>query len=80
MQQQQMNISLDKTTSIICDECGESIFTEGVILRRASKFLTGTKQDAIIPIPVFVCANCGSVNEEFLPKDLINKLTKEEEQ
>ena len=74
-----MSISLEKTTSIVCEECSQSLFTEGVILRRASKFLTGTKQDAIIPIPVFMCAKCGNVNEEFLPKELVSKLAKEEE-
>jgi DNA-directed RNA polymerase subunit RPC12/RpoP len=65
--EQQLNISLDKTTSIFCEECGYQVFKEGVILRKASKFLTGTSQDAIVPIPVFACSKCGHVNEEFLP-------------
>ena len=73
--QQQLNISLDKTTSIVCDECNEGIFSEGLILRRASKFITGTKQDAIIPIPIFVCTNCRNVNQEFLPKELVKTIT-----
>jgi len=68
--EQQLNISLDKTTAASCDECGNEVFKEVVILRKASKFLTGTAQDALIPIPVFSCAKCGHINAEFLPKNL----------
>ena len=70
MSQQQMNISLDKTTGVTCDSCKNNIFQEGVMLRKASRFLTGTSQDALIPIPVFTCTKCGHVNDEFLPAQL----------
>jgi hypothetical protein len=66
----QLNISLDKTTPLICDSCGGSVFQEGTVLRKASKFLTGTTQDGILPIPTFYCVKCGHVNEEFLPAEL----------
>jgi len=62
-----VNISLDKTTELKCDRCDNPAFIEGVLLRKASRFLTGTAQDAMIPIPVFTCTKCGHVNEEFLP-------------
>lgn len=68
--EQQLNISLDKTAGISCDECSNEVFQEGVMLRKASRFLTGTAQDAVIPIQVFSCAKCGHVNEEFLPLQL----------
>lgn len=73
MQQQQqpkLNITLDKTTPMVCDECQNQIFKEGLMLRKASKFITGTTQDAVIPIPVFACSKCGHVNTEFLPAEL----------
>ena len=66
-QQPQLNITLDKTTSVKCEECENEVFQEGVMLRKASKFLTGTAQDALIPIPVFSCSKCGHVNKDFLP-------------
>ena len=68
--EKQLNISLDKTTSMNCNNCGHNVFQEGVILRKASRFLTGTTQDSLIPIPVFACAKCGNVNSEFLPLQL----------
>jgi uncharacterized Zn finger protein len=71
-EQVKMNIDLKKTTSITCDNCGKSVFQEGLMLRKANKFLAGTTQDALIPLPVFSCSACGHVNEEFLPEPLKN--------
>jgi len=71
-QQPALNISLDKTTAYLCDSCGNHTFTEGVILRKASKFLTGSPEDSLIPIPVFYCTKCGHVNNEFIPVLLQN--------
>ena len=66
-QQMSLNIGLDKTSPVSCDKCNGQVFQEGVLLRKASRLLTGTAQDALIPIQVFACMNCGNVNEEFLP-------------
>jgi hypothetical protein len=68
-QQPKLNVSLDKTTAITC-ECGSQVFQEGVLIRKASKFLTGTTEDAIIPIPTFCCSQCGKVPDEFMPTQL----------
>ena len=77
MEQEQLklNISLDKTQEITCEKCGHNVFQEGLMLRKASKFLTGTTQDALIPLPVFSCSSCGHVNEEFLPKELQSQIS-----
>jgi len=69
-----LNFSIDKTTPIACEECGNQSFQEGVLIRKASKFLTGTSQDAIIPIPTFICAKCGHTNQEFLPVELKSQI------
>jgi len=77
MDQQQMNlnITLDKTTPVTCDECGGETFQEVLLLRKASRFVTGTPQDALIPIPAFACTKCGHVNEDLLPPQLRNNDT-----
>lgn len=62
-----MNITLDKTTSIICENCNNDTFQQVLFLRKASKFITGTPQDALMPIPTFACLNCNHVNNEFKP-------------
>lgn len=63
-----MNISLEDTTEITCDECGSATFHEAVVLRSISRFITGTAQDGMMPIPVFACDKCGHVNDRFMPK------------
>lgn len=70
MGNQQLNISLDKTEEVVCEKCNGNVFTEGMLLRKASRFITGTSQDALIPLPVFACAKCGHVNQQFIPNQL----------
>jgi hypothetical protein len=70
MEPQNINISLDKTTAVTCEKCENEVFAEGTLLRKASRFLTGTTNDALIPIPLFYCTKCGHTNEEFLPIQL----------
>lgn len=65
-------ISLQDTTAVKCEKCGNEIFEQGVMLREVSALMTGTGQPGIIPIPVFICSNCGHVNEQFIPQDLKN--------
>lgn len=65
-----LNLSLDKTTPIVCDECGCESFIQVTFLRKVSKFIAGTDQDALIPIPSFACSKCGHVNDEFQPKNI----------
>jgi uncharacterized Zn finger protein len=66
----QVNVDISQTQPVTCEECGGVYFEQGLILRKASKFLTGTGQDGFIPIPVFNCKKCGHVNQEFLPKEI----------
>lgn len=70
MEQQRMNVSLQDTSGITCDECNYNVFEEGLMIRKVSQFLTGTSQPGMIPIPVFACKKCGHVNAEFLPKEM----------
>lgn len=69
----QLKVSLDKTFPIICESCGSQAFQEAILLRKVSKFLTGDAQDGVLPIQTFVCAKCGHINEDFMPKELSKK-------
>jgi hypothetical protein len=68
-EQPRLNINL-KNTEIVKSEEGNVVFAEGLILRKASKFMTGTSEDAIIPIPVFYDVTNGKILKETLPKEL----------
>lgn len=63
-------IDIKQTTELVCEECNSKYFTEAYMIRKASKLLTGSAQDTIIPIPVMRCADCGHVNDIFKPNEL----------
>jgi hypothetical protein len=63
-------IDLSKSKPIVCQKCGYDVFLDGAKFRKVSKLLTGTPQDIIIPVDVFLCGNCGEVCEELMPEQL----------
>jgi hypothetical protein len=66
-----MNLNIDiKNTRPITSPEGNQVFAEGVILRKVSRFVTGTQEDGVIPIPVFYDIKTGKVLVELLPKEL----------
>jgi hypothetical protein len=68
---QQPNVNVDfKQTQPIASPEGNQVFAEGVILRKVSKFLTGSTEDAIMPIPCFYDPRTGRVLVELLPKEV----------
>lgn len=73
---QQPNIDLKNTTSIQNFD-GTSIFQQGVILRRVSRFITGTNEDALLPIPVFYDPSTKKILKDSVPVDLREELQDE---
>jgi hypothetical protein len=71
-----LNIDIKNTTSVTSPE-GNKVFAEGVILRKVSRFVTGTSEDGIIPVPVFYDVVTGKVLLEMLPKELRDEFTEE---
>ena len=63
--EQQFNIDISQTTPVVCEKCGHEHFIQVSMIRKLSQMLAPTGQPALIPIPVFACAACGHVNEEF---------------
>lgn len=71
MNQEQMKMNVDiKQTTPVESEDGNQVFQEAVVLRKASKFLVGTAEDAIIPIPVFIDVKTGKILTALLPKEI----------
>jgi hypothetical protein len=77
-QQQQQGPPIDlKNTSEVKNSEGGSVFQQGVVLRTVSKFITGTDEDALLPIPVFYDSKTGKILESSVPKDLREELKDE---
>lgn len=73
---QQPQIDL-KNTSEVKNSEGGSIFQQGVLLRKVSRFVTGTDSDALLPIPVFYDPTTNKILTDSVPKDLREELADE---
>ena len=65
----QPQIDLGKTTSIET-ESGGKIFQQGFILRKVSRFITNSPEDAVMPIPVFYDPDTGKILGQGLPPEI----------
>ena len=68
-QQQGLNIDFKNTTSIEGFDGGH-LFGQAFILRKVSKFVAGTDEDAMLPIPVFYDLDTKKIIKDSLPKEL----------
>ena len=65
----QPNVKLEDTTSFTTPE-GNKIFQQGVLIRSVSKFVAGTDEDAVMPIPVFFCPVTKKIVGLTLPPEI----------
>jgi hypothetical protein len=66
---QQPQIDLTNTTSIEGFD-GGVLFGQGVILRKISKFVLGSDEDGVIPIPVFYDLVSKKILIDSLPREI----------
>ena len=66
---QQPQIDLSTTTSMEGFDGGK-LFGQAFVLRNVSKFITGTTEDGIIPIPVFYDLESKKIILHSLPPEL----------
>lgn len=69
--EEKFNVS--QTTEIVCEKCGGTVFTQGVMLRKIPAVMTGQGKEGILPVPTFYCVNCGHTNTEFIPEEFRGK-------
>ena len=61
-------LTIEDTESLKCDACGNYTFIKSYFIRRVSPLMSPTGQEAMIPIEVFACGNCGKVPDKMIPK------------
>ncbi|MFM2395191.1 MAG: hypothetical protein RLZZ546_3174 [Bacteroidota bacterium] len=67
-----LGMNLNDARNMDC-ECGNNTFMPGFRFKKMSKLITGQAQDAIIPIEVYLCTQCGKALQELLPTELRDK-------
>ena len=64
--QQEVQVDLKKADTIKCDDCGNYLFITANVIKRISPILSPTGQEALVPVQVYSCGNCGKVPKMFL--------------
>jgi DNA-directed RNA polymerase subunit RPC12/RpoP len=79
--QAEVKVDLSKADTIQCDDCGNYLFITAHVIKRLSPIISPTGQEALIPVQVYSCGNCGKVPKMFLQGsglgDEINKPKKD---
>jgi DNA-directed RNA polymerase subunit RPC12/RpoP len=69
---QKVSVNLQEAQDLVCSNCGNKFFKEVTFFKKVSALLSPTGQAGLIPIPAYACTKCEHVNDEFLPKQLLN--------
>ncbi len=62
-----LQIDLSKADTIVCENCGNASFIQAFFLKKISPLMSPTGKEAIVPMQVFSCGNCGTI-----PKNMTN--------
>ena len=61
-----VQVDLKQADTIKCSDCNNYLFITSFILKKLSALLSPNGQEALIPVQVYSCGNCGKVAEGML--------------
>tara|TARA_R110000796_G_scaffold87056_1_gene188151 strand:+ start:91 stop:339 length:249 start_codon:yes stop_codon:yes gene_type:complete len=61
----QQQVDINDTETMVCDDCGNAVFIPAFFLRRLSALMSPSGQEALIPMQVYSCGNCGKVPDKL---------------
>ena len=64
--QANVQVDLREADTIKCDDCGNYLFITSHILKRLSALLSPTGEEALFPVQVYSCGDCGKVPKKLL--------------
>ena len=62
----QSKVDLKEAETIKCSKCSNYLFITSFVLKRLSALVSPNGQEALIPVQVYSCGNCGKVPKMFL--------------
>ena len=62
-----LQVDISKADTIVCENCGNASFIQAFFLKKISAVMSPTGKEAIVPMQVFSCGNCGTI-----PKNMTN--------
>jgi DNA-directed RNA polymerase subunit RPC12/RpoP len=64
--------------NVVCPNCGSKLFTEAVVLKKLSPIISPTGREELYPIPVYMCAKCQTIPDEYMTKHNAKRVLGEE--
>ncbi len=64
--QQQVQVDLRDAETIKCEDCNNYLWIQSFVLKRLSALVSPSGQEALVPIQVYSCGNCGKVADGML--------------
>ena len=64
--QPEVKVDLKQADTVKCEDCGNYLFITAHVIKRLSPIISPTGQEALIPVQVYSCGNCGKVPKMFL--------------
>jgi hypothetical protein len=61
----QVELDISKADTITCEECGNASFIQAFFLKKISALMSPTGKEAIVPMQVFSCGNCGTIPKKL---------------
>ena len=62
-----LQLDLSQADTVLCEKCGNGLFIQSFFLKKISALMSPTGQEAIIPVQVYSCGNCGHINSKLNP-------------
>ena len=62
----EVQLDLGEADTIQCQECGNASFIQSFFLKKISALMSPTGKEAIMPVQVFSCGNCGKVPSKMI--------------
>ena len=59
-------VDLSKANIMRCEKCENSTFEQTIMLHKFSALVSPNGQEALIPVQVYSCGNCGKVADGML--------------
>ncbi len=59
------NFDFKNAEDVKCSNCGANVYETVVTLKKVPADVSPTKQPAVVPIPIFKCCACGTLNHDY---------------
>jgi len=64
--QANVQVDLREADTIKCGDCGNYLFITSFILKRLSAIVSPSGEEALVPVQVYSCGDCGKVPSKLL--------------